>query len=264
MYPFRTGKYEIVGGAAISMVFATLLTFFFILYDRPDGIADAIVAAVSYTVVFAACGYYYRYLRQYIKAPGAGVVIALLVQLISVAVSALSTEIMDSRGTEWFLKILPVLVPFGLLSWLSLSLYYALVKCKDKGSGEAENETECSGSSQIPEKRDPKETISVREGNRMHIIRTEQLQYVQAYGDYVMLHTDSGKFIKEETMKHFEASLPDCFVRIHRSAIVNTRIIVRTELYGKESYTIHLSSGVTLRASASGYRLLKKKLSLDL
>ena len=93
MHPFRTGKYEIVGGLLIGICDSA--DFFFILYDRPDGIADAIVAAVSYTVVFAACGYYYRYLRQYIKLRDP-VVIALRGPAISVAVSALSTEIMDS------------------------------------------------------------------------------------------------------------------------------------------------------------------------
>ncbi|MDD2425551.1 MAG: LytTR family DNA-binding domain-containing protein [Bacteroidales bacterium] len=253
---------ELISTAAVAFAFAAVLTLLFLLYGKPAGTADAIVASVSYTVIFGACGYYYRYLRQYIKAPGARVVVALLVQLVSVAIAALSTEIMDSRGTEWFIGILPLLVPFGLISWLSLSLCYSLEKCEDERAEEAENETDCNGLSQNPDKREPKETISVREGNRIHIIRTEQLQYVQAYGDYVMLHTDNGKFVKEETMKNFEASLPDYFVRVHRSAIVNTRIIVRTELYGKESYTIYLSSGIKLRASASGYRLLKEKLSL--
>ncbi len=210
------------------------------------------VAAI--TVLFFAA-YHYWSVMQYLKASGARIVIALLVQLASVAGSVLVLAVADPSAPEWFYKTLLLLLPFGTLCWITIILWYSLINCKADGEV-----------SEIPSKgieANIQENISVKEGNKMHIVRAERLHYVQAYGDYVMLFTENGKFIKEDTMKHFETTLPEYFVRIHRSAIVNTRTIVRTELYGKESYTIYLSSGVTLRASASGYRLLKEKLSLD-
>jgi hypothetical protein len=106
------------------------------------------------------------------------------------------------------------------------------------------------------------ERITVKSGSRIQVIRVEDLHYIQACGDYVMLHTTSGEHLKEQTMKAFETHLPQHFVRIHRSYIVNAEQIARMELYGKESYDIHLKSGAVLRASASGYKALKQVLGL--
>jgi DNA-binding LytR/AlgR family response regulator len=63
-------------------------------------------------------------------------------------------------------------------------------------------------------------------------------------------------------MKYFESHLPPAFVRIHRSCIVNSEVISRVELFGKESYNVYLKDGNTLKASTTGYKFLKEKLSL--
>lgn len=77
------------------------------------------------------------------------------------------------------------------------------------------------------------------------------------------LFTPGGQYVKEQTMKYFETHLPPAqFVRIHRSCIVNTEQILRVELFGKENYQVRLKSGVCLRASNAGYKLLKERLSL--
>ena len=105
--------------------------------------------------------------------------------------------------------------------------------------------------------------ISVKDGARIHIIDLEEIFYLQASGDYVTIFTTTGQYLKEQTMKYFEQSLPSpAFVRIHRSTIVHTAQIARIELFGKETYQVRLKNGVTLRASHSGYKLLKEKLAL--
>ena len=65
-------------------------------------------------------------------------------------------------------------------------------------------------------------------------------------------------------MKYWETHLPDdCFVRIHRSFIVNIEVIAKIELYEKEIYKVHLKNSETvLKASSSGYKLLKQKMRL--
>lgn len=64
--------------------------------------------------------------------------------------------------------------------------------------------------------------ITIKDGSRIHIIKVEDLLYIQACGDYATLVTSDGEYIKEQTMKNFETHLPaDNFVRIHRSSIVN-------------------------------------------
>lgn len=63
--------------------------------------------------------------------------------------------------------------------------------------------------------------ITIKDGSRIHIIKVEDLLYIQACGDYATLVTSDGEYIKEQTMKNFETHLPaDNFVRIHRSSIV--------------------------------------------
>ena len=95
------------------------------------------------------------------------------------------------------------------------------------------------------------------------ITAKEELIYIQACGDYVMLITPSGEYLKEQTMKYFETHLPpETFVRVHRSTIVNVTQISRVELFGKETYQLLLKNGVKLRVSLSGYRLLKERLGL--
>ena len=105
--------------------------------------------------------------------------------------------------------------------------------------------------------------ITVKDGSRIHIIKVDELLYIQACGDYTTLITPTGEYIKEQTMKYFEGHLPsDNFVRIHRSTIVNVTQISRVELFGKETYQVLLKNGTKLRVSLTGYRLLKERLGI--
>ncbi len=104
--------------------------------------------------------------------------------------------------------------------------------------------------------------ITVKTGSNIHLIPLQELMYIQAEGDYVVLHTATARYIKEETMKHLESQLPPSFLRVHRSCIVNTENISRIELYEKQHYLITLKTGQQVRASLNGYKLLKERLQL--
>lgn len=107
------------------------------------------------------------------------------------------------------------------------------------------------------------ERIAVKTGQKIHVINVPEILYLQADGDYVMIHTADGRYLKEQTMKYFEEHLPaNKFVRIHRSCIVNVEVISRVELYEKQNYLLALQNGEKLKASANGYKLLRKTLSL--
>ncbi|MDD2491826.1 MAG: LytTR family DNA-binding domain-containing protein [Bacteroidales bacterium] len=255
MHPVTETKRDIILGAAAVTTVAALLTLLFDRYGDSFTLLESTVASSTYTALLSLSAFYYWNIRQYLKAPGSKLAVAILAQLSSVAGASVLLSLLSQSGTEHIYSVVPILLPIGILLWISIELWYSLQHCREEAEPSSE-EIKRVQSNII-------ENISVKEGNRMHIIRAEQLHHIQAYGDYVMLHTSDGKYIKEETMKHFEASLPNYFVRIHRSAIVNVNMIVKTELYGKESYTIHLSSGEKLRASAGGYKLLKEKLSLN-
>ena len=113
-----------------------------------------------------------------------------------------------------------------------------------------------------PETASPVNRIVVRKGNAINLIPVEQIRYVEAQDDYVMIHHANGKALKQETMKYYEDNLPKTdFVRIHRSYLVKVEDIKRIEPYGKDTHIAILHSGDKLPVSRSGYKQLKEELN---
>lgn len=106
------------------------------------------------------------------------------------------------------------------------------------------------------------EKVVVKSGSKINIIKVAEILYLQAEGDYVIIYNENSRFIKEETMKNLESQLPPYFIRVHRSFIVNTNYISRIELYEKQRYNITLKNGQQIKASISGYKILKEYLKL--
>jgi len=105
--------------------------------------------------------------------------------------------------------------------------------------------------------------IAVKSRHKVSVIAIDEVIYLEAEGDYVMIHTKDNKHLKEKTMKYFESHLePDRFIRVHRSFIINADYILRLELYDKESYRVILKNNAIIKASSTGYKLLKEKLQL--
>ena len=68
------------------------------------------------------------------------------------------------------------------------------------------------------------------EGERLVRVTTAELQYVEALGDYVNLHTTREHLTVYGTMKDLEAKLPGrYFARIHRKYIVRLDRIMAIE-----------------------------------
>jgi two-component system LytT family response regulator len=105
--------------------------------------------------------------------------------------------------------------------------------------------------------------IAVKSRHKVSVIPIEEIIYLEAEGDYVMLHTKDARHLKEKTMKYFETHLdPELFIRIHRSYIVNVRFIDKIEYYDKENYAVLMKQGARLRASTTGYKILKQALNM--
>lgn len=105
--------------------------------------------------------------------------------------------------------------------------------------------------------------IVVKLGSKIHIIPVDAILYIEAQDDYVMIYTEDGRFLKQNTMKYLEAHLPENeFVRIHRSFIVAVKEIVRLEGYEKESHLVILKNNSQLNVSRTGYSRLKEVLKI--
>mgnify|MGYP001602166127 CR=1 FL=1 len=105
--------------------------------------------------------------------------------------------------------------------------------------------------------------IFVKKNNNIRIIPIQELLYIEAYDDYVKIHTADDTFLKKKTMQHFEQMLdPQQYVRIHRSFILQVSQITRLEPMEKESYVAVLKNNTRLPLSKSGYVKLKSVLGM--
>lgn len=101
--------------------------------------------------------------------------------------------------------------------------------------------------------------VIAKTGTTITVIPVETIQYLEAQDDYVLIVSEHGNYLKEKPMKYYELNLPESlFVRIHRSYLANIRQISDVSRYGKESYRVKMRSGAVIRASASGYKLLRE------
>jgi two-component system LytT family response regulator len=107
------------------------------------------------------------------------------------------------------------------------------------------------------------ERIVVKSGSSIKIIPATDVIYLEAYDDYVKIHTPEGVFLKNKTMQFFENSLDEKqFVRVHRSFIVKVPEITKLVPYEKDSYRVVIKSGESLPVSKTGYVRLKALLQL--
>ncbi len=104
--------------------------------------------------------------------------------------------------------------------------------------------------------------IAVKTGTKIKIIYVDEIQYLESQDDYVMIYTNDGKFLKQNTMKYFEKHLSSkYFVRVHRSYLVRLDFVEQIELYERDSYVIKLKNQQTIPVSRSGYNRLRESLN---
>jgi len=166
----------------------------------------------------------------------------------------------DVSYIPYFMHILPVRIVAGLFLYVIFILTYYLLQSRNELKAQKQSiEEKLAAIVPIPVEKLTR--IIVKKNSEFHCINVNQIRYIEANGDYVMIYTDSNKYLKDQTMKYWETHLPDdYFVRIHRSFIVNIEVIAKIELYEKEIYKVHLKNGDTLKASSAGYKLLKQKM----
>ena len=105
--------------------------------------------------------------------------------------------------------------------------------------------------------------IVVREGSNIRIIPVHEVQYLEAYDDYVKIFTPKEMFLKKKTMSFYENNLdPLQFVRVHRSYMINLQQLTKIEPLEKETYLALLKTGAKVPLSKAGYAKLKGVLGL--
>ncbi len=105
--------------------------------------------------------------------------------------------------------------------------------------------------------------IVVKEKGNIQILLTSTVFFIEAYDDYVKIHTQDKTYLKKKTMNYYEKSLEKVgFFRIHRSFILNINHLTRIESFEKNSYRAILTNGERLAISRNSYSELKRILGM--
>lgn len=96
--------------------------------------------------------------------------------------------------------------------------------------------------------------LVVKSAGRIFFLKTDEVDWIEAAGNYVRLNSGKDGHLIRETMSALEAKLdPSHFLRIHRSIIVNIDKIKQFQPWFNGEYVFELSNGQKL-TSSRGYR----------
>ena len=96
------------------------------------------------------------------------------------------------------------------------------------------------------------ERLVIKHNGRVFFLKTEEIDWISAEGNYVNLHVKKDSYLLRETISSLEAQLdPQKFARIHRSQIVNIDRIRELRHWSHGEYQVILHDGVELMLSRS-------------
>lgn len=94
------------------------------------------------------------------------------------------------------------------------------------------------------------ERFTFKSGSKILVVRSSWIEWIEAQGDYVMVHMQKSNHLLRETMTAIEKRLdPKRFARIHRSAIVNLDCIRELRPMARGDYRVFLHNGTELTLS---------------
>lgn len=99
--------------------------------------------------------------------------------------------------------------------------------------------------------------LVVKNQGRRIFIPIVEILYVSGAGDYSELHCRSGeRHLHGKSLESLGKVLPDSFIRIHKSFLVDRREIREVKVFGGGKYIAHLNNGEELPVSRSRYKEL--------
>jgi two-component system, LytTR family, response regulator len=94
------------------------------------------------------------------------------------------------------------------------------------------------------------EVLPIRQGRETVRVPVASIQWIDAAGDYMCIHAGGDTHILRGTMKELEELLdPKLFQRVHRSTIVNLRLVKSLRAHMNGEYFLTLEGGHELKLS---------------
>lgn len=94
------------------------------------------------------------------------------------------------------------------------------------------------------------ERVLIKTGGRLFFLKTAEIDWIKAEGNYVSLHAGGATHLLRETVSGMENQLdPADFLRIHRSTIVNIKRVKEIQQMFAGDYKVILTDGTRLTLS---------------
>lgn len=107
--------------------------------------------------------------------------------------------------------------------------------------------------------------LAVRQWNRVHLVRVEDIDFVEAEDNYVVVHAASRSYKGRDRISDVESQLDARrFVRIHRSTIVQVAKIREVQPLTHGDHAVILRDGKVLRVARSRRQALEQALGIEL
>lgn len=92
--------------------------------------------------------------------------------------------------------------------------------------------------------------LNIKDGGHIICLEMDEIDWIEAAGDYMCIHAGATTHVLRETMKGLEKILdPKKFQRIHRSTIVNVDRVRELHPYSNGEYFLVLKNGNELKTS---------------
>ena len=92
--------------------------------------------------------------------------------------------------------------------------------------------------------------FQVRLGHRVRLVQADEIDWIEAQGDYAGLHAAGQVHLLRESLQRLAGRLdPMQFARIHRSAIVRLDRVAEMQALSNRDHLLRLRGGTVLRAS---------------
>ncbi|UCX05740.1 LytR/AlgR family response regulator transcription factor [Shewanella glacialimarina] len=105
--------------------------------------------------------------------------------------------------------------------------------------------------------------LSVKKAGEIQLISLENIDYIQADGHYTWLNLNSPidgskKILHSKNIEKINQLLPESFIRVHRSYLVNMRKVKSLKLQEGSKYTLLLNCGDEVPVGRTKYEQVKK------
>ncbi len=88
---------------------------------------------------------------------------------------------------------------------------------------------------------DIRDYYPVKEGNKITLIRFDEIVDFSASNNYIFLTDINGKdYLVDSNLTELESKLPDDFIRVHKSTIINSKLISEVKSMGNGRYDLEM------------------------